>query len=230
MKSILLAALLVVLTAGGCAAGGSDASPSSPDPATDEQKTLYALGLVISRNLAPFNLTPAELAFVQAGVSDGVQGQPPKADLAMFGPKIQELARGRAAASAEVERQAAEAFLTAAAAEAGAVKTPSGLVYREITAGSGESPQASGKVRVNYTGKLRDGKVFDSSVQRGQPAEFTVNEVLPCWTEGLQLMKVGGKGQLTCPAAIAYGDRGLAPDIKPGAVIILEVELLEIIK
>jgi FKBP-type peptidyl-prolyl cis-trans isomerase len=230
MRSVALAALLVLLPAGGCAAQGTTASPTAPDPTTDEQKTLYALGLVISRNLGPFNLTPEELAFVQAGISDGVQGQPSKADLPTFGPKIQEMAHARATAAAAIERQAGESFLAAAAAEPGAIKTASGVIYQEITAGTGESPQATGKVRVQYTGRLRDGKVFDSSVQRGQPAELTVNAVLPCWTEGLLKMKVGGKSKLTCPATSAYGDRGSPPDIKPGAPISLEVELLEIIK
>ena len=230
MRAAILTALLVLVAAVGCAAEGTTAPPAAVDPATDEQKTLYALGLVISRNLSPFNLTPAELALVQAGIADGVQGQPPKADLPTFGPKIQELARGRAMAAAEVERQAGETFLAAAAAETGTTKTPSGLVYREITAGTGEMPQATGKVRVHYTGTLRDGKVFESSVQQGQPAEFALNEVIPCWTEALLKMKVGGKSHLVCPAAIAYGDRGSAPDVRPGAVIAFDLELLEILK
>jgi FKBP-type peptidyl-prolyl cis-trans isomerase FkpA len=85
-------------------------------------------------------------------------------------------------------------------------------------------------VRVNYTGRLRDGKVFDSSVERGTPEEMVLNQVIPCWTEGLLKMKVGGKSKITCPATSAYGDRGLIPNIKPGAAISLDVELLEIIK
>jgi len=230
MKAAILPAILVALPMLGCAGEGTTTAAAAVELTTDEQKTLYALGLVISRNLAPFDLSPADLAVVQAGIADGVQGQTPKADLPTFGPKIQELARTRATAAAEVERKASETFLTAAAAEPGAVTMPSGLIYKEITAGTGEMPQANGKVKVHYTGTLRDGKVFDSSVTRGEPVEFAVNEVFPCWSEGLQKMKVGGKSHLTCPAALAYGDRGSAPSIKPGAAIALDVELLEIIK
>ena len=230
MRAFILAAFLVLLAAGGCAAEGTPAPAASPTPTTDEQKTFYALGLVISRNLGPFTLTAEELAFVQAGITDGVTGQPPKADLQAFSPKIQELARARIAATVAAEQKAGEAFLAAAAAEPGAITTPSGLVYREITPGTGESPQQTGKVRVHYTGRLRDGTVFDSSVERGTPEEMVLNQVIPCWTEGLLKMKVGGKSKITCPATSAYGDRGLVPKIKPGAAISLDVELLEIIK
>lgn len=105
---------------------------------------------------------------------------------------------------------------------------PSGLVITEVTAGSGPSPSATDRVRVHYHGTFPDGKVFDSSVERGQPAVFPLNRVIPCWTEGLQRMQVGGKANLVCPAAIAYGPRGAPPRIPANATLHFEVELLGI--
>jgi FKBP-type peptidyl-prolyl cis-trans isomerase len=105
----------------------------------------------------------------------------------------------------------------------------SGVVIEEMAPGSGDEPQASDTVRVHYHGTLRDGTVFDSSVERGQPASFALNRVIPCWTEGLQKIKVGGKSRLTCPPDTAYGDRGAGPKIPPGAALVFEVELLEIV-
>jgi len=117
---------------------------------------------------------------------------------------------------------------TLAGAVPGAIKTASGLIYRTTTPGTGRSPKATDRVSVHYHGTLPDGKVFDSSVQRGQPAEFKLNEVIPCWTEGVQRMKVGEKARLVCPPELAYGDRGAGPDIGPGATLVFDVELIAI--
>jgi FKBP-type peptidyl-prolyl cis-trans isomerase FkpA len=119
-----------------------------------------------------------------------------------------------------------KAALDKAAAEPGAVRTPSGMVYRELTAGTGQSPQATDTVKVNYRGTLLDGTEFDSSYKRNEPAEFPLNRVIPCWTEGVQHMKVGGKARLTCPANLAYGEQGSPPTIPGGATLIFEIELL----
>lgn len=117
----------------------------------------------------------------------------------------------------------------AAAKEAGAVVTASGLVYRSLQDGSGASPAASDTVKVHYRGTFPDGREFDSSYQRGQPASFALNRVIKCWTEGVQRMKVGGKAKLTCPSAIAYGERGAGGGlIPPNATLQFEVELLDI--
>ncbi|MDO8418444.1 MAG: FKBP-type peptidyl-prolyl cis-trans isomerase [Rubrivivax sp.] len=119
--------------------------------------------------------------------------------------------------------------LARAAAEKGAVVTDSGLVFRMLKDGSGASPQATDTVRVHYRGTFPDGREFDSSHARGQPASFPLNRVIKCWTEGLQRMKVGGQARLTCPAAIAYGERGAGGgQIPPNAVLQFEVELLGI--
>ena len=117
-----------------------------------------------------------------------------------------------------------------AAGAAEPVTTASGLVYEELKAGTGEQPTAADKVRVHYVGTLPDGREFDSSVRRGQPAEFPLGKVIKCWTEGLQRMKVGGKARLTCPASIAYGERGAGGVIPPGATLNFEVELLGVTK
>ena len=117
-----------------------------------------------------------------------------------------------------------------AAKEAGAMVTASGLVYRSLKEGTGASPAAADTVRVHYRGTLPDGKEFDSSYGRGQPAEFPLNRVIPCWTEGLQKMKTGGKAKLTCPPGIAYGSRGAGGVIPPNATLHFEVELLGIVR
>lgn len=123
---------------------------------------------------------------------------------------------------------AADATLEAAAKEPGAVVTASGLVYRSLTDGAGASPKASDVVKVNYRGTFPDGREFDSSYKRNQAIEFPLGNVIPCWTEGVQRMKVGGKAKLTCPGTIAYGARGMGGVIPPNATLLFEVELLGI--
>ena len=219
--------LLVVL---GVLAVAAPARAAGPEPKTDDEKTLYALGLALARNVGPFNLTEKELDFVKAGLTDGVLNRKPQADIETFGPKIQALAQARASAGAEAEKKASAGFLEKAAAEKGAVKLPSGVIYSEIKPGTGDPPKATDTVKVHYQGTLTDGTVFDSSIKRGEPATFPLNGVIKCWTEGLQKIKVGGKSRLVCPSDIAYGDRGSPPTIKPGATLVFEVELLEIVK
>ena len=199
------------------------------DPANDDQKTLYALGLAISQSLGTFSLSEAELDMVKNGLTDGVLKRPPKADLQTFGPKIQQLQQSRVALVAEGEKKAGAAFLTKAASEKGATKTESGIVITTIKPGTGAVPKATDTVKVHYHGTLADGTVFDSSIKRGEPATFPLNKVIKCWTEGVQQIKVGGKSRLVCPSNLAYGDGGSPPIIKPGSTLVFEVELLEIV-
>jgi FKBP-type peptidyl-prolyl cis-trans isomerase FkpA len=202
---------------------------SAADPTTDDQKTMYALGLLISQSLGPFALSDSELEYVKAGVTDGVLKKQPKVDLQVYGPKVNQLQQTRVAVAAESEKKAGSGFLTKAAGEPGARKTESGAIVSTIKEGNGPTPKATDTVKVHYHGTLIDGTVFDSSVKRGEPATFPLNQVIKCWTEGLQQIKVGGKSKLVCPSTVAYGDRGSPPAIKPGATLVFEVELLEIV-
>ena len=199
-----------------------------PKLETDDQKTLYALGVALSGNLAAFSLSPDEVRIVQMGISDGALGKEPRIDVKAQRAKFQQLAQSRQSAAAAKEKERSKEFLAKAEKEAGAEKTKSGLIYKELEAGDGPSPKATDRVTVHYRGTLTDGTVFDSSIDRGQPATFPLNGVIPCWTEGVQKMKKGGKARLVCPSDIAYGDRGAPPKIKPGATLVFEVELLEV--
>ena len=213
-------------------------APAKPKPApqaqtapssavmTDDQKIIYALGLSIYRSIGAFNLSSNELAIVQKAMSDAAAGKP-AIDLNTWGPKIQAFAQARAASGVEREKASSQAYLDKAAAQPGAVKTDSGLIYRELRPGTGPSPTATDTVKVNYRGTLVNGTEFDSSYARNEPAQFALNRVIPCWTEGLQKMKVGGKAELVCPSSIAYGDGG-RPGIPGGAALTFQVELLEI--
>ncbi|MBI5494479.1 MAG: FKBP-type peptidyl-prolyl cis-trans isomerase [Deltaproteobacteria bacterium] len=207
------------------AGGGSAPRPLT----TEEDKTFYAMGLMLARNVGAFNLQPAELDLVVQGVRDGVAGKP-QVELNTYGMKINEMAQARQKSKSEGEKTKGKAFLEKAATEQGAQKTDSGLIYFETTAGGGESPAATDTVKVHYKGTLTDGTEFDSSFKRNAPAEFPLNGVIKCWTEGVGKMKVGGKARLVCPSDIAYGDRGHPPTIPGGAVLVFEVELLEIVK
>jgi FKBP-type peptidyl-prolyl cis-trans isomerase FkpA len=197
---------------------------------TEEQKTLYAVGQIVGRQLSVFHLTPADFESVKLGLADAVLGAPPAVQLSAYSDKVQELARARRKAVADQSAGANQALLEQAAAEKGAVTTASGLVYLSLKEGSGAAPKPDDAVLVHYRGTLPDGKEFDSSYRRGKPMELRLNGVIKCWTEALQKMKPGGKARLVCPASLAYGDAGAGELILPGATLAFEVELLEIKK
>jgi FKBP-type peptidyl-prolyl cis-trans isomerase FkpA len=197
-----------------------------PALATDDEKTIYSLGLAMYRSLSQFDLSPSELELVKRGITDAATGKA-AVDLQTWGPKIQPLAEARHGRVIEREKADSAAYIAKAAAEPGAIRTESGIVYRDVRVGNGASPKATDKVKVNYRGTLVNGTEFDSSYSRNQPAEFALNGVIRCWTEGVQRMKVGGEAILVCPSDLAYGDRGQG-SIPGGAVLIFHIELLEI--
>jgi FKBP-type peptidyl-prolyl cis-trans isomerase len=201
------------------------AAPKGPKPTADSAN-LYMMGVILSRNLKELSLTPAQISMMEKGMSDALFAKKTAVDPAQYESKIQDFAKARMAAASDARKTKEAAEAAKFASQPGAQKTASGLVFIPVRAGTGPSPGASDKVKVNYEGKLLDGTIFDSSYKRGQPIEFPLNGVIPCWTEGVQKMKVGGEATLVCPSSIAYGDRGSPPAIPPGATLVFKVELL----
>ena len=190
---------------------------------TEDEKTIYALGLSIGRSIEIFQLTKPELAIVQKALTDHSNGVKPAVAVEEYGPKLQALAKGR-------QEKVSKAYMDKASKEKGVQKIAGGILYTELKAGKGESPKPTDKVKVHYRGTLTNGTEFDSSYKRNEPAEFPLNGVIKCWTDGVQKMKAGGKARLVCPSDVAYGERGSPPTIPPGATLVFEVELLEIKK
>ncbi len=203
-------------------------TPKSTESAqrTEEQKTLYALGVLINRNLENFQLTPAEFNLVKSGLIDAYNHHADQVDVMVEGPKVKALEHQRADVLTKKLQEQGDVYRDKAAALPGAQKLASGLILIPVHAGSGASPGKDDRVTVNYEGKLVDGTVFDSSIKRGEPATFSVSGVIPCWSEALQLMKVGDKSRVVCPPNLAYGVRGSPPLIRPNSTLDFEVELL----
>jgi len=172
---VIWPAILILATA-------VNAVADEPTIETEDQKTLYALGLTINRSLSPFNLSPSELELVEAGLADGSLHKTPKVDLETYGPRIKQFQEARVAAVAAAEKKTSQVLVDHAAREPGATKTASGLVMIPITPGTGFSPKATDTVTVNYEGRLTDGTVFDASGQRGGPVTVPLNGVIKCWT------------------------------------------------
>jgi FKBP-type peptidyl-prolyl cis-trans isomerase FkpA len=236
MNRFVTRALAAALT--GCALSGAysvpavaqnpnaaDAAPKPvppPKTMTDEQKTLYQLGVLLSRNLDGFALNDAEFAAVRQGFADGFHRKVGTEDAAKAIPQIQSFQRDRS-------QKVGDAYLTKASQAPGATRTTSGLVFVPVKQGTGASPARADSVKVTYEGRLIDGTVFDSSAQHGGSATFGLSGVIACWTEALQLMKVGGKAHIVCPAAIAYGQRAMGSKIAPGSTLVFDIELLDVI-
>lgn len=196
---------------------------------TEDQKTLYGLGLVVARQLAVFDLSEKELRIVKQGIDDGVKGRPPKADFAVYSKKSVELGIARRNAHGTMLAAKTPAYLEKAAQEHGAVKTASTAIYLPLREGEGINPVDTDKVKLHQRGMLIDGREIESSYKRGEPDVAELKEFIPCITEGVKMMKPGGKARLTCPPATAFGKEGSGV-IPPDAALVFEVELLEVIK
>ena len=242
LSALLLVGAGVVVTAqqaaqpanppAGQEAAQAPANPAKPQSLEDQAS--YVIGLNIGRNLKAQEV-PANPDIVMKGIRDGLSGaQPAMTDeemqTAMNTFQQQMMAKQEAKMQAEGQKnqKAADEFLATNKAKKGVVTTASGLQYEVVKEGTGASPKATDQVTVHYTGTLLDGTKFDSSVDRGQPATFPVNQVIPGWTEALQLMKVGGKYKLYIPPALGYGERGAGGEIGPNALLVFDVELLGI--
>jgi FKBP-type peptidyl-prolyl cis-trans isomerase FkpA len=222
---ILAAALSVNLA---CADQGGGSSGASGDPTADD-KIFYSIGVMAGMGISEFELTDAEYDWVGRGVADAALGRDLLANPEEHMASIQEVYTARMSRANAEEAAASAEFVEREAAVEGAVQSESGMIMQELVAGEGATPGPTDQVKVHYHGTLRDGTVFDSSVDRGEPAEFPLDRVIPCWTEALTQMGVGGKSRIVCPAAIAYGPRGMG-DIPGDAALVFEVELLEIIE
>ena len=236
-KSVSVLLLGAAVVAYGCqkkeaAAPVATASPSGATVSEDE-KAVAALGSAMgeqaAQQLKALGLTPAEMEVFKKALSASLAGEKAQYEIQQYGQLLQARAQKQAAVLAAGEREKSTAFLANAAKEPGAVKTASGLVYKTVKPGTGRNPRPTDVVQVNYRGTLTDGTTeFDASAKHGGPAQFPLNRVIPCWTEGVGRMKVGEQARLVCPPDIAYGDRGQPPTIPPGATLVFEVELLAI--
>jgi FKBP-type peptidyl-prolyl cis-trans isomerase FkpA len=222
MRKLIIALLIVVsmLAITAC---------TKSEPKTDDQKALYTIGVMMSKQMEILSLKPEELEFIKRGITDSVTGKKLIVEPEAYQQKVSEFAQARIKAATEKQKETSKAYLESAAKEKGAQKTESGLIYTSIKEGTGQQPKDTDTVRVHYEGKLINGKVFDSSLKRGQPVEFPLNQVIKCWGEGVSKMKVGGKAKLVCPADLAYGEQGRPPIIPGGSALIFEVELLDIV-
>jgi FKBP-type peptidyl-prolyl cis-trans isomerase FklB len=195
---------------------------------TNKAKASYGVGMSIAESLAQQDLTVLDLDQVLAGMTAIFSGSKPLLSPEEANVEIQQYLNVQKALKYEANKQAGAAFLNKNAQRTEVTTTESGLQYEIIQAGDGPKPGPTQVVKCHYHGTLIDGRVFDSSVQRGQPASFPLNRVIPGWTEALQLMGVGSKWRLFLPPNLAYGDRQVSAEIGPNSTLIFEVELLGI--
>ncbi len=207
---------------------GTTAAPVSLK--TTQDSLSYAIGISVANFYKQQNITNINTALVMRAISDVNKSAKPLLSEEQCNATIVNYMQKAKAEKASGNKKSGLDFLAANKNKPGVVTTPSGLQYTILQAGTGPKPVLTDMVRVHYHGTTIDGKVFDSSVERGQPVELSVNGVIPGWTEALQLMPVGSKWKLFIPSNLAYGDQAPSPAIGPGSTLIFEVSLLEIVK
>lgn len=226
-----LSSSLIAITAGSMmlvACNSND--PKKISLSTEEDKTFYAMGFMLGSNLQRLNLTDKEMGALYKGLAASAKNEKAEVDMNTYQQKIQTLFKERMDKVADTEKKTGIDFLEKFSKEEGSKKTESGLAYKVIKEGTGATPGPEDEVEVHYHGTLIDGTVFDSSVERGQTISFPLNRVIKGWTEGLQLMKEGGKTKFVIPSELAYGDAGAGPKIPGGATLVFEVELFKVKK
>jgi len=242
-KTVAASIAFVLFAALACSEGATpigtpdgDGQPSPPPaaeaagssgPMSDHEKTLYAVGGMSGRAISRFGLTDEEIPLVIRGFEDASLSREMAVDPDAYQKAISDLYNSRSAAASAEELAAAETFVAEQAALEGAVQSASGVIMTEVAAGTDEKPALTDTVEVHYHGTLRDGTVFDSSVERGSPARFPVNGVIPCWQEAIPKLGVGAKARIVCPPATAYGNRATGK-IPAGAALVFDVELISV--
>lgn len=224
MQGLLAGCLLSSLLMTSCR--GDRGAAVTSEPKTVDDKVFYALGMEFGRRIVSLSMSPAELAMLEAGLSDGVSRRPSKVDLEQIRPAGARLSEQRKKASAEEEKKKDLVFVDRVAAEPGARRLKAGVVLKEIRPGTGPHPGATDIVKVNYEGRLLDGTVFESSYKDHKPMEVGLLAVMSCWQIGLPAVAVGAKVRLFCPSEVAYGDEGMPPVIAGGAALVFDIELL----
>jgi FKBP-type peptidyl-prolyl cis-trans isomerase FkpA len=227
VKKLALVPALALAVLAGCNSKPGDVSKIKLENDTD--KTFYTMGTMLGSNLQRLELSEKELDVLYKGLKDAATGKQPEVDVAQFQPKIQEMFKERMSKASEKEKKGGLDYMTKFLAEGGQ-KTASGLGYKILKEGTGDAPKETDEVEVHYHGTLTNGTVFDSSVERGKTITFPLNRVIRGWTEGLQLLKPGGKIKLVIPAELGYGDAGAPPKIPGGATLVFEVELFKVVK
>lgn len=218
----------------------SYATADSPDPfsapdasseplATERDRVLYAIGVRTAKELRGYALQPSEIDFVERGLRDELLGREVLINESAYDTKLNNFRNVRRKIAVEKEEEAAREFVARAAAEAGALVTDSGFVFFELRPGDGAQPRADSLVRIHFHGRLRDGTVWDSSVESGEPRQLAMARLFPCGRAGLLRMRVGGRSRMVCPPELAFGAEG-TPRVPGGAAIDFEVELLAIVK
>lgn len=224
MKKVLLLLTISMLTVS-CTQTEAD----SMQLKSEDEKAFYTIGYSWGEKLKGLNISQREFLAVMKGASTSVKGRKPEVDLKQYSAKISSMAKVRSESSSSTEKESGNKFIQDYLKNnSQAKKTASGLVYEVIKLGTGKNPKATDTVEVHYHGTLTNGLVFDSSVKRNKKISFPLNRVIKGWTEGLQLVKEGGKIKLIIPSHLAYGNAGAPPSIPGGATLIFEVELFKI--